>query len=86
MCGSCHVQNVPIGVKYQNQRQTVDVYLLFAILLGQIYQKLDYRLVTYKEQKENKPPKFNNNVNIRSQLEHFKYDMNCTPDKYSLDF
>ena len=37
MCGSCHIRSVLIGVKYQNWCQTLDVYLLFAILLGQIY-------------------------------------------------
>jgi hypothetical protein len=48
MCGSCHIGSVLIGVEYQNWHWTLDVYLLFAILLGQIYQKLNYRLVTYK--------------------------------------
>ena len=37
LCSSCHIRSVLIGVKYQNWRQTWDVYLLFAILLGQIY-------------------------------------------------
>ena len=31
MCGSCHIWNVLIGVEYWNCRQTLDVYLLFAI-------------------------------------------------------
>ena len=31
MCGSCHIQNILIGVEYQNCCQTLDVYLLFAI-------------------------------------------------------
>ena len=48
MCGSCHIQSVPIGVEYQNWRRNLDVYLLFDILLGQIYQKLNYRPVIYK--------------------------------------
>ena len=37
MCGSCHIQNILIGVEYQNCCQTFDVYLLFAIWMGQIY-------------------------------------------------
>ena len=48
MCGSCHIWSFLIGVEYWNWRQTLDVYLLFAILLGQICQKLNYRFVTYK--------------------------------------
>ena len=48
MTGSSHIQSVLVGVKYQNCCQTLDVYLLFAILLGQIKSKLNYRLVTYK--------------------------------------
>ena len=44
----CHIQNVLIGVKYRNCCQTVDVYLVFAILLGQIISKINQRLVTYK--------------------------------------
>ena len=48
MCGSCHIQCVLISVKYWNLRWTLDVYFLFAILLGQIYSKLNYRLLTYK--------------------------------------
>ena len=47
-CSSCHIQNVLIGIKCWNCCRTLDVYLLFATLLGQIYQKLNYRLVTYK--------------------------------------
>ena len=39
---------VLIGVEYRNYCQTLDVYLLFAILLRQIKSKLNYRLVTYK--------------------------------------
>jgi hypothetical protein len=49
MSGSSHIQSVLIGVKYRNCRRTLDVYLLFAILLGQIKLKLNYRLVTYKQ-------------------------------------
>ena len=45
---SSHIQSVRIGVEYRNCRQTLDVYLLFFILLGQIKSKLSYRLVTYK--------------------------------------
>ena len=48
MSGSSHIQNVLIGVKCWNCCQTLDVYLLFAILFGQIKSKLNYRLVTYK--------------------------------------
>ena len=40
MSGSSHIQSVLIGVKYRNCRQTLDVYLLFAILLRQIYIKI----------------------------------------------
>ena len=42
MCGSCHIRNVRIGVKYQNCRQILDVYLLFSIWMGQIQSKLIY--------------------------------------------
>ena len=48
MSGSSHIQSVVIGVEYQNCHQTLDVYSLFAILLGQIKSKVNYRLVTYK--------------------------------------
>ena len=48
MSGSSHIQSVLIGVEYQNCRATLDVYLLFAILLGQRKSKVNYRLVTYK--------------------------------------
>ena len=34
--------------KCSNWRRTLDVYLFFAILLEQLYQKLNYRLLTYK--------------------------------------
>ena len=36
MCGSCHIQNILIGVEYQNCCQTLDVYLLVAISIGKI--------------------------------------------------
>ena len=48
MCGSCHIQIVLLGVKYQNRRQTLDDYLHFDILLRQIHQKLNCELVVYK--------------------------------------
>ena len=41
MSGSSHIRSVLIGVEYQNG-QILDVYLLFAILLGQIFQNLNY--------------------------------------------
>ena len=47
MCGSCHIGNVLIGIKYRNCRRTLDVYLLFAIWMGQIQSKLIYIFVTY---------------------------------------
>ena len=47
-CSSCHIRSVLIAIEYRNWYRTLDVYLLFAILLGQIYKKLNYRLVTYK--------------------------------------
>ena len=46
--GSSRTLSALIGVKYRNYGQTLDAYLLFAILLGQIKSKLNYRLVTYK--------------------------------------
>ena len=36
MYSSCHIRSVLIGVKYWNCHQTLDVYLLFAIWVGQI--------------------------------------------------
>ena len=48
MSGSSHIRSVLIGIEYQNCHQTLDVYSLFAILLGQIISKLNYRLVTNK--------------------------------------
>ena len=47
MCGSFHIQCDLISFEYRNWSQTFDVYLLFAILLGQIYQKLNYRLTNW---------------------------------------
>ena len=38
MSGSSHFRSVLIGIEYQNCHQTFVVYLLFAILLGQINQ------------------------------------------------
>ena len=49
MSGSSHIRSVLIGVEHRNCCQTLDVYLLFfVILFGQIKSKLNYRLVTYK--------------------------------------
>ena len=42
--GSSHIQSVLIGVQYRNCWLPLDVYLLFAILLGQIKSKLSYIL------------------------------------------
>ena len=47
MSGSSHIQSVLIGVAYRNCRQTLDVYLLFAIWMGPIQSKLIYIFVTY---------------------------------------
>ena len=44
---SSHNQSVLIGVKYCNCLQTLDVYLLFAVWVGQIKSKLIYIFVTY---------------------------------------
>ena len=48
MSGSSHIRNVLIGVEYWNCCRTLNVYLLFAILLGHITSKVNYRLETYK--------------------------------------
>ena len=48
MSGSSHIRSALIGVEYCNWCQTWNVYLLFSVLMGQIYQKLIDRLVTYK--------------------------------------
>ena len=45
--GSSHIQIVLIGVEYRNWCRTLDVYLLFAIWMGQIQSKLIYIFVTY---------------------------------------
>ena len=47
MSGSSHIRSVLIGVEYWNCCWTLDIYLLFAILSGQIKSKVNYRLVTY---------------------------------------
>ena len=46
MRGSSHIRSVLIGVEYRNWCQTVDVYLCFAIWIGQIQSKLLNGLVT----------------------------------------
>ena len=38
MSGSYHIESVLIGVKYRNSCRTLDVYLGFFVLLGQINQ------------------------------------------------
>ena len=48
MSGSSHIQSVLIRVKFQNYGQTLDVYLLFAIWMGQIQLKLIYIFLTYE--------------------------------------
>ena len=35
MSSSSHIRSVLIAVEYRNYRQTLDVYLLFAIWMGQ---------------------------------------------------
>ena len=47
MSGSSHIRSALIGIEYRNYRRTLDVYLLLAIWMKQIYLKLIYRLVTY---------------------------------------
>ena len=47
MSSSSHIRSVLIGVEYRNCRRTLDVYLLFAIWIGQIQSKLIYIFVTY---------------------------------------
>ena len=46
MRGSSHIRNVLIDVKYRNSHQSLDVYLRFAIWIGQIQSKLLNGLVT----------------------------------------
>ena len=48
MSGSSYIQGVLTGFEIGNCRRTLDVYLVFAILFGEIISKLNYRLVTYK--------------------------------------
>ena len=45
MFASSHIRSVLICVKYQNRHRNLDVYLLFAILLGQIKSKLNYTYI-----------------------------------------
>ena len=47
MRGSSHIWSVLFGVGYRNCRQTLDVYLPVAILIGQIQSKPIYKLSTY---------------------------------------
>ena len=47
MSGSSHIRSALIGVEYRNYHRTLDVYLLFAIWMGQIQLKLIYIFVTY---------------------------------------
>ena len=47
MSGSSHIQGVLIGIEYRNCRQTLDVYLILAIWMGQIQSTLIYIFVTY---------------------------------------
>ena len=42
MSGSSHIRSVLICVEYRNCRRTLNAYLLFAILLGQIKSRLNY--------------------------------------------
>ena len=46
MSGSSHIQSVLIDGDYQNCCRTLNVYLLFAILMGLIRSKLIYLFVT----------------------------------------
>ena len=90
MCGSCHIRNVLIGVEYGNWCQTLDVYLLFAILLllktklqtcnlqtGHVNQ-FWLNLPQPNSKTVNKHPMFNDNFDIWCQYEHFEYNMNRT--------
>ena len=47
MSGSSHIQSALIGVKYRSCTQTLNVYLLVAILIEQIQSKPISKLVTY---------------------------------------
>ena len=42
MRGLSHNQSILIGIKYENCRRTLDVYLLVAISIGQIQSKPIY--------------------------------------------
>ena len=48
MSGSSHIRSVLISIEYRNCYQTLEVYLLFAILHGQMKSKEKDRHVTYK--------------------------------------
>ena len=48
LSGSSHIQSVLIGIEYRNYCQTLNVYLLFAIWMGQIQLKLIDIFVTYE--------------------------------------
>ena len=45
---SSHIRSILIGDEYRNCSRTLDVYLFFAILLGQIKSKIYYRLLNHK--------------------------------------
>ena len=47
MCGGSFIKCVLIGVEYRNYCQTLDIYLLVAISIGQIESEPIYKLVTY---------------------------------------
>ena len=47
MHGSSHIQRILIGIEYWNCPRTLDVYLPFAIWMGEIQSKLIYISVTY---------------------------------------
>jgi hypothetical protein len=47
MSGSSHIRSNLVDVKYRNYHQTLDVYLLLAIWMGQVQLKLIYIFVTY---------------------------------------
>ena len=47
MSGSSHIRGVLIDVEYRNCPKTLDVYLLFAICMGQIQSKLICTFVHY---------------------------------------
>ena len=47
MHGSSHIQSILIGIEYRNCPRTLDVYLPFAIWMGEIQSKLIYISVTY---------------------------------------